>query len=217
MIAVPTSTSRTPGLSTAPGYDAASGKKIFEENCLSCHGEGGKGNQELGAPNLTDQIWLYGSDEATVVDGNLISNVNAREIQSVNVSAVAPTDKQFMLFNSTTNNWTAVSMNGDATVNDGGTVQWPARYVADMAHGVIEAADRGAAVLELGGDANPHRPPGGVHRGLVLRRQVAALVEDGQRHDAKRQVHRPQPLDLDDPSGSDPGERAARVEVEVDD
>jgi cytochrome c oxidase cbb3-type subunit 3 len=56
------------GLSTASGSDAATGKKIFAENCVSCHGEGGKGNQESGAPNLTDQIWLYGSDEATLIE-----------------------------------------------------------------------------------------------------------------------------------------------------
>lgn len=56
------------GLSTTPGYDAAAGKKIFEDNCVTCHGDTGKGNQELGAPNLTDQIWLYGSDEASIVE-----------------------------------------------------------------------------------------------------------------------------------------------------
>lgn len=63
------------GLSTAPGYNAAAGKKIFEENCVSCHGEGGKGNPEFGAPNLTDKIWLYGSDEATLIE--TISNGRA--------------------------------------------------------------------------------------------------------------------------------------------
>ena len=56
------------GLPTAAGYDAAAGKKIFADNCASCHGDAGKGNPELGAPNHTDKIWLYGSDEATVVD-----------------------------------------------------------------------------------------------------------------------------------------------------
>ncbi|MHC2465199.1 cytochrome-c oxidase, cbb3-type subunit III [Bradyrhizobium embrapense] len=56
------------GLSTAPKFDAAAGKKIFAENCTSCHGDNGKGNQELGAPNLTDRIWLYGSDEETLIE-----------------------------------------------------------------------------------------------------------------------------------------------------
>jgi len=56
------------GLPTAPGYDAAAGKKIFADNCASCHGEAGKGNQELGAPDLTDRIWLYGSDEAMIIE-----------------------------------------------------------------------------------------------------------------------------------------------------
>src|SRR6202158_2754610 len=56
------------GLSTRPGYDAKAGAKIFADNCTTCHGEQGKGNQELGAPNLTDKIWLYGSDEATIIE-----------------------------------------------------------------------------------------------------------------------------------------------------
>jgi cytochrome c oxidase cbb3-type subunit III len=56
------------GLSTSPGFDAVAGRKIFVENCVACHGDAGKGNQELGAPNLTDKIWLYGSDEATIIE-----------------------------------------------------------------------------------------------------------------------------------------------------
>jgi cytochrome c oxidase cbb3-type subunit 3 len=56
------------GLSTSQGFDAVAGRKIFVENCVACHGDAGKGNQELGAPNLTDKIWLYGSDEATIIE-----------------------------------------------------------------------------------------------------------------------------------------------------
>jgi cytochrome c oxidase cbb3-type subunit 3 len=56
------------GLPTRPGYDAAAGAKIFADNCTACHGDAAKGNQEVGAPNLTDKIWLYGSDEATIIE-----------------------------------------------------------------------------------------------------------------------------------------------------
>jgi cytochrome c oxidase cbb3-type subunit 3 len=56
------------GLPTKPGADVAAGQKIFAENCVVCHGDNAKGNQELGAPNLTDKIWLYGSDEATIIE-----------------------------------------------------------------------------------------------------------------------------------------------------
>jgi cytochrome c oxidase cbb3-type subunit 3 len=56
------------GLPTRQGYDPVAGRKIFADNCVSCHGDAGKGNQEMGAPNLTDKIWLYGSDEATIIE-----------------------------------------------------------------------------------------------------------------------------------------------------
>ncbi|WP_194744127.1 cytochrome-c oxidase, cbb3-type subunit III [Thermaurantiacus tibetensis] len=45
---------------------AAAGAAIFAEQCASCHGPEGKGNRELGAPNLTDAIWLYGGDRASL-------------------------------------------------------------------------------------------------------------------------------------------------------
>ncbi len=56
------------GLPTRQGYSKAAGAKIFADNCAACHGDAGKGNQELGAPNLTDKIWLYGADEAVLIE-----------------------------------------------------------------------------------------------------------------------------------------------------
>jgi cytochrome c oxidase cbb3-type subunit 3 len=56
------------GLPVDPKIDLAKGKKIFADTCAVCHGEAGKGNRELGAPDLTDGIWLYGADPAAIVD-----------------------------------------------------------------------------------------------------------------------------------------------------
>lgn len=35
--------------------------------CAACHGPEGKGNQDIGAPNLTDNIWLHGAGEAAII------------------------------------------------------------------------------------------------------------------------------------------------------
>jgi cytochrome c oxidase cbb3-type subunit 3 len=51
----------------AAGFNGAEGEKIFAQSCAACHGENAKGNQELGAPDLTDAIWLYGSAPAQVM------------------------------------------------------------------------------------------------------------------------------------------------------
>jgi cytochrome c oxidase cbb3-type subunit 3 len=51
-----------------PADAAARGQAIFAENCALCHGENGRGNHEMGAKNLTDGIWLYGGDKATIVE-----------------------------------------------------------------------------------------------------------------------------------------------------
>jgi cytochrome c oxidase cbb3-type subunit 3 len=55
-------------LSGAP-VDAAlahAGEARFQAICSACHGPDGKGNPLLGAPNLTDKVWLYGGDFATI-------------------------------------------------------------------------------------------------------------------------------------------------------
>ena len=38
-----------------------SGGQLFADNCAACHGDDGRGMRDIGAPDLTDAIWLYGN------------------------------------------------------------------------------------------------------------------------------------------------------------
>lgn len=45
---------------------AAAGESVFLDNCAACHMDDGTGDRFLGAPNLTDAIWLYGGSEDAI-------------------------------------------------------------------------------------------------------------------------------------------------------
>ncbi len=45
---------------------AAAGKTMYDTMCVACHGIDGTGNQAIGAPNLTDNIWLYGASPGVI-------------------------------------------------------------------------------------------------------------------------------------------------------
>lgn len=62
------------------------GKKLYDQFCVACHGAEGKGNQMLGAPNLTDSAWLYGSSEDTIVYGILNGRDNQMPAQKDHLS-----------------------------------------------------------------------------------------------------------------------------------
>ncbi|MEJ1095553.1 MULTISPECIES: cytochrome-c oxidase, cbb3-type subunit III [unclassified Pseudoxanthomonas] len=47
-------------------YMAAQGKKLYDGVCVACHGIDGKGNQAMGAPDLTDEYWMYGSNKESL-------------------------------------------------------------------------------------------------------------------------------------------------------
>ncbi len=49
------------------GSATEDGKAIFEEQCVACHEEDGTGIPDVGGPNLTDEIWLYGGTKDAVV------------------------------------------------------------------------------------------------------------------------------------------------------
>ena len=44
------------------------GAVVFEENCSSCHGEGGEGGLEIGAPSLIDDQWIYGGNHEDIFE-----------------------------------------------------------------------------------------------------------------------------------------------------
>ncbi|MEC5290959.1 cytochrome-c oxidase, cbb3-type subunit III [Aurantimonas sp. C2-6-R+9] len=45
----------------------AAGKDVFLANCAACHGDDATGSRDLGAPNLSDQTWLYGGNLQTII------------------------------------------------------------------------------------------------------------------------------------------------------
>jgi len=58
-------------LSHRPAHDpalVATGKATFETICAACHGATGTGNELLGAPNLADEVWIYGGNYDTLVE-----------------------------------------------------------------------------------------------------------------------------------------------------
>jgi len=54
------------GLDAGAG-DKAAGAEIYADNCAACHGDDAKGMVETGAPNLTNNIWLYGDSNEAIV------------------------------------------------------------------------------------------------------------------------------------------------------
>lgn len=54
---------------SAHDADKAKLGKLKFSACTACHGEDGKGNMAMGAPNLSDKIWLYGSNIDSITEG----------------------------------------------------------------------------------------------------------------------------------------------------
>ncbi len=54
--------------SAEPDQRSGNGAAVFADNCAACHGETGKGDQDIGAPDLTDANWIYGGDSQSLFD-----------------------------------------------------------------------------------------------------------------------------------------------------
>ncbi len=71
---------------------AAAGRPLFEENCVSCHGENGAGSQAVGAPDLTDDIWVYSSSDRAIRE----SIVYGRNMEMTGGTQAMPAHKDLL-------------------------------------------------------------------------------------------------------------------------
>ena len=57
-----------PDYSTPENLDRINaGREVFVTTCAACHGENAQGSAEVGAPNLTDDRWVYGGSMDTII------------------------------------------------------------------------------------------------------------------------------------------------------
>jgi cytochrome c oxidase cbb3-type subunit 3 len=57
-----------PEYSTPANVDRiTAGREVFTSTCVPCHGENAQGNRDVGAPNLTDNYWIYGGNLDTII------------------------------------------------------------------------------------------------------------------------------------------------------
>jgi cytochrome c oxidase cbb3-type subunit 3 len=63
------------------------GRDKFKQICAACHGADGKGNQAIGAPNLTDKIWLHGWGEEAILNMVNKGKLNIMPAQDARLSA----------------------------------------------------------------------------------------------------------------------------------
>jgi cytochrome c oxidase cbb3-type subunit 3 len=68
--------SKIAGQSVSVADEVAAGQKTFQTICAACHGVNGKGNPVIGAPNLTDDIWLHGGSIDDIRDTIAHGRVN---------------------------------------------------------------------------------------------------------------------------------------------
>jgi len=65
-------------------------KPLYSAHCAACHGDDMKGNMKIGAPNLTDKIWLYGDGSAFDIERTLLYGIRSGVSKSRNEADMPP-------------------------------------------------------------------------------------------------------------------------------
>jgi cytochrome c oxidase cbb3-type subunit 3 len=64
----------------------AEAKPVYAAHCASCHGADMKGDTRIGAPNLIDAVWLYGSGNVTDIERTILYGIRSGHGQAHNVT-----------------------------------------------------------------------------------------------------------------------------------
>lgn len=75
-----------PADATLRRFAVAQAQPLYAANCAACHGADMKGNTALGAPNLTDRVWLYGSGSVFDIERTLLFGIRSGQSKSHNVT-----------------------------------------------------------------------------------------------------------------------------------
>ncbi len=59
---------------------------VYREHCASCHGAAFEGNRSLGAPNLADQVWLYGNGSITDIEATILYGIRSGHPKAHNLT-----------------------------------------------------------------------------------------------------------------------------------
>ena len=66
----------------------AAGARVYAAHCAGCHGAGGRGDRRLGAPDLTDDDWLYGRGEVSDIERVVEHGVRAYDPKTWNLAVM---------------------------------------------------------------------------------------------------------------------------------
>lgn len=78
-------------------FASAQAPAIFAHNCASCHGPDMKGNKAIGAPDLTDQVWLYGDGSVFDIDRTILYGIRSGRKKSHDVTEMPAFGQRGML------------------------------------------------------------------------------------------------------------------------
>jgi cytochrome c oxidase cbb3-type subunit III len=75
-----------PGVTRLMQFGIPHGHTVYRANCMSCHGQEGEGDPNLGVPNLRDQDWLYGSGSIASIERIVAYGIRSRHPKAWNLT-----------------------------------------------------------------------------------------------------------------------------------